>query len=46
VSQALAERVRQLAERYASPMPTLVDEVTVLASRVEAHLKKMGATWN
>ena len=42
VSQALTGRIRQLAERYATPLTTLGDEVDVLAGRVEAHLKKMG----
>ena len=42
VSQTLTGRIRQLAERYAAPLPQLVDEVAVLAARVDAHLKKMG----
>jgi type I restriction enzyme M protein len=42
VSQALTGRIKQLAERYATPLPLLVDEVEVLAARVGAHLKKMG----
>jgi type I restriction enzyme M protein len=46
VSQTLTGRIRQLAERYATPLPKLVEEVDVLATRVEEHLKKMGATWN
>ena len=46
VSQTLTGRIRQLAERYATPLPKLVEEVDVLAARVEEHLKKMGATWN
>ena len=33
------------AERYASPLPALVDEVATLAARVDEHLKKMGASW-
>jgi type I restriction enzyme M protein len=45
VSQTLTGRIRQLAERYATPMPQLTDEVTALATRVEGHLKKMGAVW-
>lgn len=45
VSQTLTGRIRQLAERYAMPLPQLVDEVAELASRVEGHLKKMGAVW-
>ena len=33
------------AERTATPLPQLTDEVATLASRVEEHLKKMGAVW-
>jgi type I restriction enzyme M protein len=43
VSQTLTGRIRQLAERYATPLPQLCDEVATLAARVEGHLKKMGA---
>ncbi|SDX63549.1 type I restriction enzyme M protein [Collimonas sp. OK242] len=45
VSQALTGRVKELADRYATPLPQLVDEVQVLTARVNAHLKKMGAAW-
>jgi type I restriction enzyme M protein len=46
VSQALTGRIRQLAERYAAPLPKLTEEVEILTARVDEHLKKMGATWN
>ena len=42
VSQTLTGRIRQLAERYASTLPQLVDEVEVLAKKVEQHLSRMG----
>jgi len=42
VSQALTGRIRQLAERYAIPLPELVKEVETLAAKVDEHLKKMG----
>jgi type I restriction enzyme M protein len=42
VSQTLTGRIRQLAERYATPLPQLTDEVEKLAARVDKHLKKMG----
>ena len=42
VSQTLTGRIRQLTERYASPLPQLTDEAATLAARVEEHLKKMG----
>ena len=45
VSQTLTGRIRELAERYATPLPQLTDEVATLAARVEEHLKKMGASW-
>ena len=46
VSQALTGRIRQLAERYATPLTALGDEVEVLADRVDEHLKAMGFVWN
>ncbi len=45
VSQTLTGRIRELAERYATPLPKLTDEVETLAARVKAHLIKMGASW-
>jgi type I restriction enzyme M protein len=45
VSQTLTSRIRQLAERYATPLPQLTDEVAGLAARVDQHLQKMGAVW-
>ena len=44
ISQALTHRVKQLAERYSTPLPKLTDEVATLAARVDGHLKKMGFT--
>ncbi|WGS84499.1 class I SAM-dependent DNA methyltransferase [Methylomonas sp. UP202] len=45
VSQTLTRRIRQLAERYAAPLPQLEGEVSKLASKVERHLTRMGITW-
>ena len=42
VSQTLTGRIRQLAERYAMPLPKLVDEVAALSAKVEEHLRRMG----
>jgi type I restriction enzyme M protein len=42
VSQTLTGRIRLLADRYASPLPQLTDEVAQLAAKVAAHLEKMG----
>ena len=45
VSQNLAGRIKELAERYESPLPVLDNEVDALEKRVNAHLKKMGFSW-
>ena len=45
VSRTLTSRVRQLAERYATPLPKLIEDVEALSRTVEKHLKAMGATW-
>jgi len=45
VSQALTGRIKQLAERYATPLPKLAGEVETLATRVDEHLTKMGFVW-
>ncbi|WP_245616008.1 type I restriction-modification system subunit M [Andreprevotia chitinilytica] len=45
VSQALAGRVKQLAERYSTPLPQLMNEVDALSARVDEHLKTMGFVW-
>lgn len=45
VGQTLTSRISELAERYATPLPQLVDSVALLSERVEEHLKRMGATW-
>ena len=42
VSQTLTGRVRQLAERYATPLPQITGEVGTLAAKVAGHLAKMG----
>ena len=45
VSQALTGRVKQLAERYATPLPKLSEELDALSARVAGYLNKMGASW-
>jgi type I restriction enzyme M protein len=42
----LTGRIRELAERYATPLPQLANKVSTLASRVEQHLMRMGVAWN
>ncbi|WP_457811894.1 type I restriction-modification system subunit M [Sinorhizobium meliloti] len=45
ISQALAQRVRVLADRYAVRLPDLAANLATLTARVDAHLKRMGFTW-
>jgi len=42
VSQALTGRIRQLAERYTTPLPELTAQVKNLEAKVSGHLAKMG----
>ncbi|MBK7357297.1 type I restriction-modification system subunit M [Propionivibrio sp.] len=42
ISQALTQRVKELAERYETPLPMLTGKVADLSAKVAAHLKKMG----
>ena len=42
VSEALAGRVKVLAERYATPLPKLAENLDALSAKVAAHLKRMG----
>jgi type I restriction enzyme M protein len=45
VSQTLTGRIRELAQRYATPLPQLTRDVETLAALVGEHLKTMGASW-
>ncbi|MEQ8510450.1 MAG: class I SAM-dependent DNA methyltransferase [Rhodospirillaceae bacterium] len=45
LSQQLTKRVRELAERYETPLPTMTSTVSELESKVNAHLEKMGFSW-
>lgn len=45
VSQSLATRIKELADRYESALPELVKEVSAFESKVNKHLEKMGFTW-
>jgi hypothetical protein len=42
ISQRLTQRIKELAERYETPLPILVAETETLAKKVDGHLKKMG----
>ncbi len=42
ISQALTQRVKELAERYETPMPQMTDRVAELEEKVNRHLERMG----
>jgi type I restriction enzyme M protein len=46
VSQTLTGRIRQIAERYATPLGQLTEEIAALSIRVDEYLKSMGAVRN
>jgi len=45
ISQELTRRVKELSERYATPLPKLANRVDELQTKVDEHLKRMGYTW-
>jgi type I restriction enzyme M protein len=45
VTQTLTNRVKELEERYAKPLPALEEAVSDYSAKVEAHLRKMGLSW-
>jgi type I restriction enzyme M protein len=46
ISQRLTHRIKELAERYETPLPKQTEEVAELENKVIAHLKEMGFLWN
>jgi type I restriction enzyme M protein len=46
ISQALTQRVKELADRYDTPAPQMTDSVAELEAKVNLHLAKMGFVWN
>ena len=45
VVQQLANRVKELEQRYTEPLPTISKSVEVLSDKVAGHLKAMGLEW-
>ncbi|OEE62294.1 type I restriction-modification system subunit M [Vibrio splendidus] len=45
ITQQMANRVKQLEERYSAPLPTLTKSVDDLSDKVANHLKAMGLEW-
>ncbi len=46
ISQALTHRVKELAERYETPLPQASSQVAELEQAVNRHLERMGFSWN
>jgi type I restriction enzyme M protein len=38
--------VKELGERYETPLPLMADRVTELEAKVNRHLERMGFAWN
>jgi type I restriction enzyme M protein len=45
ISQALTHRVKELAERYETPLPRMADRVVELEAKVNRNLERMGFAW-
>jgi type I restriction enzyme M protein len=45
ISQRLTRRIKELAERYDTPLPQHNKDITTLEEKVNAHLIKMGFEW-
>lgn len=45
ISHQLTQRIKELADRYDTPLPLQLNEVKVLEEKVNAHLSKMGFVW-
>ena len=46
ISQRLTTRVKELVERYELTLPSVLKEVKSLEEIINAHLSKMGYSWN
>ena len=46
VTQQMANRVKELEERYSTPLPNLSKSVDELSDKVAGHLKSMGLEWS
>ena len=45
ISQRLTQRIKELVDRYETPMPLQLNEVKALEKKVNTHLSKMGFVW-
>ncbi|MCQ6962980.1 type I restriction-modification system subunit M [Methanolobus chelungpuianus] len=42
ISQSLTQRVKELSERYETPLPQMTERVAELEAKVKGHLERMG----
>ena len=45
ISQGLTQRLKELADRYETPLPKMAAQVATLEAKVNRHLERMGFTW-
>ena len=45
VSQRLTGRIKELSDRYETPLTEIEAEVEALSAKVDEHLKRMGFDW-
>ena len=45
ISQRLASRITELAQRYEKPLPALSQAMQELTKKVDGHLERMGFQW-
>lgn len=46
ISQRLTQRIKELAERYETPLPKQTTDLADLENKVTTHLQKMGFVWS
>ena len=46
VVDAKMQEIKELVDRYETPMPLQLNELKSLEEKVNAHLSKMGFIWN
>ena len=46
ISQRLTGRIKELAERYETPLPKMELGLSEVEAKVIAHLQKMGFVWS
>ena len=46
INQRLTQRIKELAERYETPIPLMSNELKTLEDKVSSHLERMGFKWN